>query len=68
MKANQDKLHFPSGLEISTNFQLPDCILKNSTSQKRLGGTTDKKLNFNEYITNLSDEAIRKIPVFTRIC
>ena len=35
-KANQDKCHFLSSVDINTKFLLPACILENSSSQKRL--------------------------------
>ena len=45
-------------------FALPDCILENSGSQKRLGVEIEGKLNFNEHVTNLSNKVSRKIQVF----
>ena len=56
LKANQDKCHFLSNLEINIKFSLPACILENSDSQKLLGVTKDRKLNFNEHVNNLCDE------------
>ena len=56
LKANQDKCHFLSSLDINTKFLLPACILENSNSQKLLGVTIDRKLNFNEHVTNLCDK------------
>ena len=56
LKANQDKCHFLPGLNINTKFLLPACILENSDSQKLLGVTKDRKLNFNEHVNNLCDE------------
>ena len=46
LKANQHECHFLSSLDISTTFLLPAGILENSDSQKRLGVTVDRKLNF----------------------
>ena len=60
LKANQDKCHFLSSLDIKTKFSLPACILENSDSQKRLGVTIDRKLNFKEHVTNLCDKASKK--------
>ena len=67
LKANQDKFHFLSSLDIDTKFSLPACILENSDSQKLLGVTIDRKLNFNEHVTNLCDEARKKIQGLARI-
>ena len=53
LKANQDKCHF---LDINTKFSLPACILKNPGSHKVLGVIIDRKLNFNEHVTNLCDK------------
>ena len=52
MKANQDKFHYLPRLE----FSLPACILDNSGSQKLLDVTIDRKLDFNEHVTNLRDQ------------
>ena len=74
LKGNQDKCNFLSSLDINTKFSLPTCILllpaclqENSNSQKHFGVTTDRKLNFNEHVTNRCDKASKKIPTFTRI-
>ena len=53
MKANQDKHQFMSSLDISAKLSLPVCMLENSSSQKLLGVTIDRKLNFNEHFINL---------------
>ena len=67
LKANQEKCHFLSSLDINTKFSLSSCILENSNSQKLLGVTVDRKLNFNEYVTNLCDKASKKIQALARI-
>ena len=67
LKANQDKYHFFSSLDINTKFSLPACILENADSQKLLGVTIDRKLNFNEHVTNLCDNASRTIQGLARI-
>ena len=67
MKANQDKCHFLSSLDISTKFLLPACILENSGFQKLLGVTIERKLNFNKYVTNLCDRASRKVQALAKI-
>ena len=67
MKTNQDKSQFLSSFDISTKFSLTACILENSVSQKPLSVTIDKKLNYNEHVTNLCDKAGRKIQALARI-
>ena len=67
LKANQDKCHFLSSLDINTKFSLPACILENSDSQKLLAVTIDRKLNFNKHVTNLCDKASKKIQALARI-
>ena len=67
LNANQDKCHLLSSLGINTRFSLPACILENSNSQKRLGVIIDRKLNFNEHVTNQCDKASKKIQVLARI-
>ena len=67
MEANQDICHFLSSLDINTKFSLHACILENSNSQNLLGATIDRKLNFNEHVTNLCDKASKKIQALTRI-
>ena len=67
IKANQDKCHFLSSLDINTKFSLPARILGNSDSQKLLGVTIDRKLNFNEHVTYLCDKASKKIRALARI-
>ena len=67
LKANQDKFHFLSSLDIDIKFLVPACILENSDSQKLLGVTIYRKLNFNEHVTNLCDKASKKVQVLARI-
>ena len=54
-------------LDINTKFPLQACILEYSNSQKLLGVTIDRKLNFNEHVTNLCDKASKKIQALARI-
>ena len=68
LKGNQDKCNFLSSLDINTKFSLPASILENLNSQKRLGVTIEKKLNFNEHVTNLCDKASKNIQTLARIC
>ena len=67
VKADQDKYHFLSSLGINTKFSLPASILENSNVQKFLGVTIDRKLNFNEHVTNLCDKTSKEIQAFERI-
>ena len=67
LKSNQDKYHFLSSLDIYTKFLLPACILENSDFQKLHGVTIDRKLNFNEHVTNLRNKANKKIQALPRI-
>ena len=67
MKANQDKYHFLSSLNVNKKFSLPACILENSNSQKLFGVTIDRKLIFNGHVTNLYDKAGKKIQALARI-
>ena len=59
LKANQDKYHFLSSLDINTKFLPPVCIPENSDSQKIV--TIDRKFNLSEHVTNLCDKASKKI-------
>ena len=68
LKANQDKCNFLSSLDINTKFSLPASILENLNSQKRVGVTIEKKLNFNKHVTNLCKKASKKIQTLARIC
>ena len=67
MRANQDKCHFPSSLDISTKISPLTCFLDNSGSQKLLGATIDRKLNLNVHVTKLWHKASRKIEALGRI-
>ena len=60
-------MSFSIGLDINTKFSLPACILENSDSQKLLGLTIDRKLNFNKHVTNLCDKASKRIQALARI-
>ena len=67
LKANQEKCHFLSSLDINTQLSLPACILENPISQKLLRVTLDRKLSFNEHVTNQCDKASKKIQALARI-
>ena len=66
MKTNQDKCHFLSSFGINKKFWLPAYMLENSVSQKLLAVTTGRKFNFNDYVTNLCDNASKKNQVYAR--
>ena len=57
MKANIDKCHFLSSLDIASTMTIENFTIQNSASQKLLGVTTDRHLNFNEHVSNLCKTA-----------
>ena len=67
MKANPKKCNFLSSLEANTQIFLDECNIKTSVSQKVLGVTIDKKLSFNEHVSNLCDKVSKKINALVRI-
>ena len=66
MKANQDKYHFLSSLDITAELSLPDCSIENSSSEKFLKVIIDRKLNFNENVTNLCNKKSKKIQALAK--
>ena len=60
IKSNHDKCHFFSSLDITTEYQLSDCSVKNLSSEKLLGVIIDRKLSFNEHFTDLRNNASKK--------
>ena len=67
MKANIDKCHFLSSLDIASTMTIENFTIQNSTSQKLLGVTIDRHLNFNEHASNLCKTASLKIIALARI-
>ena len=67
MKANIDKCHFLSSLDIASAMTIENFTIQNSASQKLLGVTTDKHLNFNEHVSNLCKTASLKITALARV-
>ena len=67
MKANTGKCHFISSVDTSTKFSLTNCSIDNSNSQKLLGVTIDRKLNFQEHVSNLCKKASTKINALARV-
>ena len=57
-------------LESGSNYIftcLDDCHIKNYISEEPLGVTIDKKMNFNEQVSNLCEKASKKINALTGI-
>ena len=48
-------------------FSPPACILENSDSQKVIGVTIDRNLNFNEHVSNLCEKASGEIQWLAQI-
>ena len=67
IKSNQDKCHFFSVHDITTELQVSDCSVKNSSSEKLLGIIIDRKVNFNENFTDLRNNASKKFEELPRI-
>ena len=67
MKANVDKCHFLSSLDIASTMKIGSFTIQNSASQKLLGITIDRHLNFNEHVSNLCKTASLKITVLARV-
>ena len=53
MKANQNKCHFVSSLDITLELLLCSFSVENSNSKKLLGVTIDRKPNVSEHVKNL---------------
>ena len=53
MNDNKDKCHFPSSFDQSEKFSLLISIIKNSGFLHHFGVIIERKLNFNEHVTNL---------------
>ena len=66
-KVNQEECHFLLILDINTKFSLPACILENSNSQKRVGVTIDRRVNFNKYFTNICHKTSKEIQALPKV-
>ena len=53
MKANLDKCHFLSILDMSTKITVSIFDIENANLKKLLGVTIDRKLNFHDHVSNL---------------
>ena len=67
MKANQDKCHFLSSLDTTTGLLLPDCSVENSSSEKLPEVIVERKLKFEEQVTNLCNKSKEKIQAQSRV-
>ena len=67
MKVNTGECYFPQILDIASQMTIGNFIIQNSASQKLLGITIDKHLNFNEHVSNLCKSADLKITALARI-
>ena len=67
MKANIDKYQFLSSFGIASTMTIENFTIQNSVSQKLLGITIDKHLNFNKHVSNICKTTSLKITVLTRV-
>ena len=67
MKANIDKCHFLSSLDMASTMAMENFTIQNSGSQKLLSITIDSCLNFNEVVSNLCKTASLKIRVLAKV-
>ena len=67
MKANPDKCHFLSSLDMNTKISVSSFDIENTHSQKLLGVAIDRKLNFHDHVSNLCKKASAKIRVISRV-
>ena len=67
MKTNIDKCHFLSSLDITSTMAIENFTIQNSVSQKLIGITIDRRLNFNEHVPNLCKIATLKITALARV-
>ena len=67
MKASIDECHFLSNLDIASTMAIENFTIQNSVSQKLLGVTIDKHLDFNKHVSNICKTTSLKITVLTRV-
>ena len=67
MEANINKCHFLSSININSNIELDHWCIQNSGTQKLLGITIDRKLTFNEHVSNLCKKASIKLSALARM-
>ena len=57
MRANPDKCHFLSSLDMNTEISVSSFDIENTHSQKLTGVTIDRRLNFHDHVSNLCKKA-----------
>ena len=67
IKGNQGKCHLFAILDPIIYHWRWKIMIKNTKSQKLLGITIDKKVTFDEHVSNLCDKASRKINALARL-
>ena len=67
MKVNIDKCRFLSSLDSASTMTIEKFTIQNSVSQKLLGITIDRLLNFNEHVSNLCKTTNLKITALARV-
>ena len=67
MKANIDKYQFLSSFGIVSTMTIENFTIQNSVSQKLLGITIDRHLNFNEHLSNLCKTGSLKITALATV-
>ena len=67
MKANIDKYQFLSSFGIASTVTIENFTIQNSVSQKLLGITIDRHLNFNEHLSNLCKTGSLKITALATV-
>ena len=66
LKANAEKCHLLSSMGNDTSIQIYNKRICNSDSQKLLGVSIDKKLRFNDHVSNLCNKASQKLNALAR--
>ena len=67
MKANIDQRHFLSSLDFASTITIENFTIQNSASEKPLGITIDRHLNFNEHVSDLCIRASLKTTALARV-
>ena len=64
MKANKDKCHFLSSLNIAIKLE---CLIEYSNSEELPGVIIDRKLSFKEHVTKLCNRVSKKIQELLKV-
>ena len=64
MNKNPSKCHFLSSFDINTKISVSSFDIENTHSQKLLGVTIDRKLNFHDQLSNFNQKHCTKNEVF----